>query len=268
MARHDAPFDNVDTAADDTCLLAFTSGTTGQPKATMHFHRDVMASCVCFPQHVLRAAPDDVFIGSPPLAFTFGLGGLTLFPMQRRRLDRAAREGRPARAARGASSRIGATVLLHRADLVPRHGRRRAREARSARATAALLRKCVVRRRGAARRDARALEARRPASRSSTASARPRCCTSSSPPTRRTRGPAPPARRCPAIAPRVDRRRRQATCPPARSASSRCKGPTGCRYLDDPRQAELRAGRLEPHRRRLPAWTPTATSSTSRAPTT
>ena len=81
MARHDAPFANVDTAADDTCLFAFTSGTTGQPKATMHFHRDVMASCVCFPPHVLRAAPDDVFIGSPPLAFTFGLGGLTVFPM-------------------------------------------------------------------------------------------------------------------------------------------------------------------------------------------
>jgi 2-aminobenzoate-CoA ligase len=81
MARHDAPFANVDTAADDTCLLAFTSGTTGQPKATMHFHRDVMASCVCFPKHVLRADENDVFIGSPPLAFTFGLGGLTLFPM-------------------------------------------------------------------------------------------------------------------------------------------------------------------------------------------
>ena len=81
MARHTAPFTTVDTAADDTCLLAFTSGTTGQPKATMHFHRDVMASCVCFPPHVLRANASDVFIGSPPLAFTFGLGGLTLFPM-------------------------------------------------------------------------------------------------------------------------------------------------------------------------------------------
>ena len=81
MARHEAPFANVATAADDTCLLAFTSGTTGQPKATMHFHRDVMASCVCFPPHVLRATADDVFIGSPPLAFTFGLGGLTVFPM-------------------------------------------------------------------------------------------------------------------------------------------------------------------------------------------
>jgi len=74
-------FDNVDTASDDTCILAFTSGTTGQPKATMHFHRDVIAACVCFPPHVLRANADDVFIGSPPLAFTFGLGGLVLFPM-------------------------------------------------------------------------------------------------------------------------------------------------------------------------------------------
>jgi 2-aminobenzoate-CoA ligase len=81
MQRHAAPFANVDTAASDTCILAFTSGTTGQPKATMHFHRDVMASCVCFPPHVLRAEPGDVFIGSPPLAFTFGLGGLTVFPM-------------------------------------------------------------------------------------------------------------------------------------------------------------------------------------------
>ncbi len=81
MAQQSSHFENVATAADDTCLLAFTSGTTGQPKATMHFHRDVMASCVCFPPHVLRATADDVFIGSPPLAFTFGLGGLTLFPM-------------------------------------------------------------------------------------------------------------------------------------------------------------------------------------------
>ncbi len=74
-------FENVPTAADDTCLIAFTSGTTGTPKGTMHFHRDVMAACACWPVHVLRAGPDDVFIGSPPLAFTFGLGGLLLFPM-------------------------------------------------------------------------------------------------------------------------------------------------------------------------------------------
>ncbi len=81
MDRHPGRFDNVDTAADDTCLIAFTSGTTGVPKGTMHFHRDVMAICACWPSHVLKASPDDIFIGSPPLAFTFGLGGLLLFPM-------------------------------------------------------------------------------------------------------------------------------------------------------------------------------------------
>jgi len=76
-----ATFDNVATGAQDTCVIAFTSGTTGVPKGTMHFHRDVMAACACWPPHVLRARPDDVFIGSPPLAFTFGLGGLLLFPL-------------------------------------------------------------------------------------------------------------------------------------------------------------------------------------------
>jgi 2-aminobenzoate-CoA ligase len=81
MRRHGGAFANVETAADDTCLLAFTSGTTGVPKATMHFHRDIMAACACWPPHVLRPQPDDVFIGSPPLAFTFGLGGLLLFPL-------------------------------------------------------------------------------------------------------------------------------------------------------------------------------------------
>ena len=70
-----------DSAADDVCLMAFTSGTTGQPKAAMHFHRDVIAACRCWPVHVLKAGRDDVFIGSPPLAFTFGLGGLLCFPM-------------------------------------------------------------------------------------------------------------------------------------------------------------------------------------------
>ncbi|WP_394680524.1 benzoate-CoA ligase family protein [uncultured Comamonas sp.] len=81
MAQASPHFDTVQTAATDTCLLGFTSGTTGVPKATMHFHRDVMAICACWPRHVLRAEPDDVFIGSPPLAFTFGLGGQVLFPM-------------------------------------------------------------------------------------------------------------------------------------------------------------------------------------------
>ncbi len=81
MPAQPTTFANVDTSADDTCLIAFTSGTTGQPKGTMHFHRDVMAACLCWPPHVLRPQAGDVFIGSPPLAFTFGLGGLLLFPM-------------------------------------------------------------------------------------------------------------------------------------------------------------------------------------------
>ena len=81
MAAQATSFANIDTAADDTCLIAFTSGTTGQPKAALHFHRDVMAACACWPPHVLRAEADDRVIGSPPLAFTFGLGGLLLFPL-------------------------------------------------------------------------------------------------------------------------------------------------------------------------------------------
>jgi 2-aminobenzoate-CoA ligase len=75
-------FDNVQTAADDVALIAFTSGTTGQPKGTLHFHRDVLACCDCFPAYVLKPTPEDVFCGSPPLAFTFGLGGLLLFPLR------------------------------------------------------------------------------------------------------------------------------------------------------------------------------------------
>ncbi|WP_135469744.1 benzoate-CoA ligase family protein [Crenalkalicoccus roseus] len=71
-----------DTAADDVCLIAFTSGTTGEPKGTMHFHRDMLAICDSYARHVLRPGPSDVFIGSPPIAFTFGLGGLVLFPFR------------------------------------------------------------------------------------------------------------------------------------------------------------------------------------------
>jgi 2-aminobenzoate-CoA ligase len=70
------------TAADETCLIAFTSGTTGQPKGTMHFHRDMLAICDGYGAQVLRARPDDVFIGSAPIAFTFGLGAVVLFPLR------------------------------------------------------------------------------------------------------------------------------------------------------------------------------------------
>ena len=74
-------FEAVDTAADDVALLAFTSGTTGRPKATMHFHRDVLANADTFSRYVLKPTCDDVFTGSPPLGFTFGLGGLVVFPL-------------------------------------------------------------------------------------------------------------------------------------------------------------------------------------------
>jgi 2-aminobenzoate-CoA ligase len=69
------------TSGDDIAMMAFTSGTTGKPKAAVHTHRDVLAACEAWPRHVLRATPEDIVVGSPPLAFTFGLGGLLIFPM-------------------------------------------------------------------------------------------------------------------------------------------------------------------------------------------
>lgn len=75
-------FEPVATAADDVALLAFTSGTTGRPKATMHFHRDVLAVADTFSAHALQPVPSDVFTGTPPIAFTFGLGGLVIFPLR------------------------------------------------------------------------------------------------------------------------------------------------------------------------------------------
>lgn len=92
-ANHDAPldqaalnkpvrFDAVKTGRDDVALLGFTSGTTGEPKATMHFHRDLLLIADTYAQEVLNVQPDDIFVGSPPLAFTFGLGGLAIFPLR------------------------------------------------------------------------------------------------------------------------------------------------------------------------------------------
>ncbi|WP_432061635.1 AMP-binding protein [Streptomyces sp. S1] len=81
-ARRPGPYEAVPTAADDVALVAFTSGTTGRPKGCVHFHRDVLAVADTFSAHVLRPLPDDVFAGSPPLAFTFGLGGLVVFPLR------------------------------------------------------------------------------------------------------------------------------------------------------------------------------------------
>ncbi|MEQ9662785.1 MAG: benzoate-CoA ligase family protein [Parasphingopyxis sp.] len=92
-ANHDAELDRIalskpvqfeaaDTAQDDVALLGFTSGTTGEPKATMHFHRDLLIIADGYAKEVLEVTPDDIFVGSPPLAFTFGLGGLAIFPLR------------------------------------------------------------------------------------------------------------------------------------------------------------------------------------------
>jgi 2-aminobenzoate-CoA ligase len=92
-ANHDAELDRialsknvtfnaVKTGRDDVALLGFTSGTTGEPKATMHFHRDLLIIADGYAREVLSVTPDDVFVGSPPLAFTFGLGGLAIFPLR------------------------------------------------------------------------------------------------------------------------------------------------------------------------------------------
>ena len=75
-------FEAVPTGRDDVALLGFTSGTTGSPKATMHFHRDILIIADAYAKHVLKVTPDDVFVGSPPIAFTFGLGGLAVFPLR------------------------------------------------------------------------------------------------------------------------------------------------------------------------------------------
>ncbi len=80
-AAKDGNFAPCRTSADDIAMMAFTSGTTGTPKAPVHTHRDVLAACEAWPRHVLQAVPEDIVMGSPPLAFTFGLGGMLIFPM-------------------------------------------------------------------------------------------------------------------------------------------------------------------------------------------
>ena len=81
-AARNGAFAVVKTAADDVAMIAFTSGTTGRPKAAMHFHRDVLAIADTFSEHVLRPVREDIFTGTPPLAFTFGLGQIVIFPIR------------------------------------------------------------------------------------------------------------------------------------------------------------------------------------------
>ncbi len=143
-AHMPAQFENVDTAAEDICLMAFTSGTTGVPKGTMHSHRDVMAACACWPPHVLRPRADDVFIGSPPLAFTFGLGGLLLFPLSVGAstvlLEKAAPDTLPAAVAAHGATVCFTAPTAYRAMAMAQIA---ARERGEAAPSLATLRKCV-----------------------------------------------------------------------------------------------------------------------------
>jgi len=239
MARHAEPFAPVDTAADDTCLLAFTSGTTGEPKATMHFHRDVMAICACWPPHVLRPRPEDVFIGSPPLAFTFGLGGLLLFPMAAGASTVLLEKAAPAQLV-DAIVEHGATVLF----TAPTTYRAIAEQAHARRISAPLggtLRKCVSAGEAlpaATRRQWKdatgiemidgigATELLHIFISADEEHARPGA----------TGVPVPGYEAC--ILGPDDR-----PLPPGQVGRLAVRGPTGCRYLDDPRQAQyVRAG--------------------------
>ena len=226
-------FEACDTASDDVCLIAFTSGTTGVPKGTMHFHRDMLAICDTFGKYVLRADRDDRFIGSPPIAFTFGLGGLVLFPLRIGAaailLERASPDD-----LLPAIGKLRATDLLHRADRLPRH----ARQSRRLRPVVAAQNACPPAR--PCRRPHSKLGWRQPASASSTASARPKCCTSSSAAGRKTCGPVLTGKPVPGYEARViDEAGRE--CPAGTPGRLAVRGPTGCRYLGDKRQTRIRA---------------------------
>jgi 2-aminobenzoate-CoA ligase len=111
LAAAPTGFAPTDTSLDDPCLLAFTSGTTGKPKGCVHTHRDFLAICDGYARSVLRATKHDVFVGSPPLAFTFGLGGLALFPMDAGATSVLVEQPAPPRLAE-AIERFGATVCV------------------------------------------------------------------------------------------------------------------------------------------------------------
>src|ERR1019366_661997 len=123
-AAKPAGFTAVATAADDVAMIAFTSGTTGRPKAAMHFHREVLAIADTFSARVLRPTPDDIFTGTPPFAFPFGLGGLLIFPLLARAASLLLERGAPRRS-RPPHRRPWFHGLLHGADRLPGDARRR-----------------------------------------------------------------------------------------------------------------------------------------------
>ncbi len=225
----------------------------------MHFHRDVLTICDTFPKYVLKPQPDDIFVGSPPLAFTFGLGGVLLFPM-RVGASTLLLEKTSAEILLQAIARASRDNLLHRADALSPDGRSRRRltTSRACANASPPARPCRCR---SSRRSAR-----RPGSASSTGSARPRCCTSSSRRRATTSGPAPPARRSPATRPWWSTRT-ATRCRATRSGGSRCAArPAAAISPTSGRRPMCRSAGTS---RATPiAWMRTAISGTRRAPTT
>ena len=221
-------FEAVETGRDDVALLGFTSGTTGVPKATMHFHRDLLIIADGYAKEVLGVTPDDVFVGSPPLAFTFGLGGLAIFPL---------RFGAAATLLENASppnmveiiEKYRATISFtaptaYRA-MLPRWTR--APTCRRCASRCPPARRC--------RRPFSRTGRERPASRSSTASAPPRCCTSSSRTGLEDMAPATTGRPVTGYEAKiVDDDMNEV--PRGTIGRLAVRGPTGCRYMADDRQ--------------------------------
>ena len=237
-------FEAVPTGRDDVALLGFTSGTTGEPKATMHFHRDLLIIADGYAKEVLGVTPDDVFVGSPPLAFTFGLGGLAIFPL---------RFGATATLLENASpANMVEIIETYKATIcfTAPTAYRAMMAAMDEGADLSSLRVAVSAGETLPGAGVRRVDAARPARRSSTASARPKCCTSSSPIASATRTPA--ATGTPVAgyeAQIVDEE--MARCRAGTVGRLAVRGPTGCRYLADARQKRIRPRRLEPDRRRV-----------------
>ena len=261
MRRTAPEFANVDTAGDDVALIAFTSGTTGEAKGTCTSTATCWRSATPSRARSLEPAPDDVFTGTPPLAFTFGLGGLVPFPMRFGAVRRAARGGAARRAARGDRRSTGARSASPRrpptgrcsrkaadSDLVQPAQLRLGRRAAAAPTFEALAApdRHPHHRRHRLDRDAAHLHRRRAA---------------------RTSGPARPARPSPATRRCVVD---EAMRPLAAGEIGRLavRGPTGCRYLDDPRQTRVRAATAGTSPATPSRSTRTATSGSRRAPTT
>ena len=226
----------------------------------MHFHRDVLAICDCFSRHLLQPTADDVFCGTPPLAFTFGLGGLALFPMREGAASLLLEQAAPAELADGDRD-ASADRLLHRADRLPRAAQGWTRST-----TSSSLKKCVSAGEHLPKatwelvREKLGIELIDGIGATEMLHIFIAAARRGHPPRR--------DRQAGAGLSRQGRRRQRAARSSRHVGRLAVKGPTGCRYLADRAPARLCAGRLEPHRRQLRAWTRTAISGSRRAPTT